>query len=267
MEKDKNKYKQVGERWKKAYIDGDYEFHVNKKNNCDKYKKTSRVWKKIFSLIGIKNGQGKQAFEVGCGESKQCIILAFNSWQCTGIDVSMCALERAKNYIDEILKFCKKKLEIKLICQDFFDYKISKCFDLVFHVGVLEHFLDDRERLLALKKMFDLTRPGGHVVSIVPSGIHPLREKSKKFGLGGYSIPEIDYNPVIMRLEFEKCGGKDIVVLPHNMFGYLLIDNATTFKKIINKLIYYFFQLIPISFYPRDFAFRHAYSLIGIAKI
>jgi len=137
---------------------------------------------------------------------------------------------------------------------------------VVFHSGVIEHFLSDSERITFLENMFVLAKPGGYVISIVPSGTHPLRARMKSEKLGGYGIPEVDYNPENMREEFVKCGGGDIKILPHNIFGYILSDNSAGLRKILQKALFYFFQLLPISLLPQKFAVRHAGTLIGIAR-
>ena len=134
-------------------------------------------------------------------------------------------------------------------------------FDLVYQVGVIEHFLDEGERLKALQKMFEITGFGGFVLSIVPSGMHPLRQLMKEKNLGGYDIPEIDYTPELMVEELEKCGGRNIRVLPHNLGGYLRMRPG-----LFYKIIFYLLQLIPLDWLPRNIAFRHCGSFIGIAQ-
>ena len=74
-------------------------------------------------------------------------------------------------------------------------------------------FLDDKERINVLKKMFLMTKKNGYIVSIVPSGMHVFRKKMKEFNLGGYIIPEIDYTDVLMFKEMKMCGGEEIVIL------------------------------------------------------
>ena len=130
--------------------------------------------------------------------------------------------------------------------------------------GVL--YVGQENKIQTLQKMFALAKPGGYVVSMVPSGTHPIRQKMKKLGLGGYGIAEIDYTPEIMAREFKACGSADYMALPHNVFGYLLIDDAKGLVKLGQKLLYYVVQIIPPRFLPYDFAVRHASTLIGIAK-
>jgi SAM-dependent methyltransferase len=47
-------------------------------------------------------------------------------------------------------------------------------FDLILNEGVVEHWLDDAERLFVLSEMARVTKPGGVVAVFVPNGAHPL---------------------------------------------------------------------------------------------
>lgn len=257
----------VAEQWREALKDEGYEHRAISDGDCAKLEKFSRVWRRILRQTGLRPVVLK-VFEAGCGGGKHIVPFAFHGAACAGLDFSPEVLERAKLYIEEVKKTCRKHFDVELIHDNFLKYKPLRpgTYDIVFHAGVIEHFFDDEERLIFLKNMFNLTKSGGYAVSIVPSGMHPLREKMKNLKLGGYEIPEIDYTPFLMREEFAKCGGKDIKVLPHNIFGYLIIDNSTGLKKFIQKLFFYFFQLLPVSLLPYNFAVRHAGTLIGIAR-
>ncbi len=260
----------VADKWRTAWKKSGCEFSVSDKRGCERLSKFPRAWKRILKEIKINpfSRNDLNIFEVGCGGGNQIIMFALNGWKCAGLDCSKEVLERAQSYIQEASGICKKDLEVNFICEDFLNYAPSNDlkFDIVFHVGVLEHFLDESERLLSLKKMFGLLKPGGYIISIVPSGVHPLREKMKKLKLGGYDIPEIDYNPFLMKKEFEQCGAKEVKILPHNILGYFLIDNKNFIINTFERIIYYFFQIIPSSVMPFNFSLKHASTLIGIAK-
>ena len=137
-------------------------------------------------------------------------------------------------------------------------------FDIVFHVGVLEQFLDQMERMGALRKMFYLAKPGGWIVCIVPNGSHPLRRKMKESGLGGYDVPEIDYTAEVLFEEMSEVGGKNIFVFGYDMFSYLLLEKKNWF--FLKKMFYLVWKLIPGLWLPAKFSFRHAGTLVAIAK-
>ncbi|MBI2632838.1 MAG: class I SAM-dependent methyltransferase [Parcubacteria group bacterium] len=257
----------VAQQWDDAFKKrGGYEHHTAEYRIYKKLKNFSRIWRRIFRAIGLDpyNRNDLNVFELGCGGGQQLIQFAVNQWRCTGIDCSKDVLQRAKNYFDETRSFVSFP-PVSLICDDFLNYQpSSEKFDIVFHVGVLEHFLDAHERIIVLQKMFNLTKPGGYVISIVPSGMHPLRTQVKKNGWCGYLIPEIDYTAQLMRDELQTCSGVNIQIIPHNIFGYILVDGLPFLT--IKKIIYYFFQLIPPIYLPYHFRLKHAHALIGIAQ-
>lgn len=260
--------KSVAEKWQEALRESGYEHETLREGDYVRLKKFPRVWCRVFRALGLKPEELRRVFEAGCGGGKHLVPFALSGVECTGLDFSREVLARAGQYVDEVRALCKVSLDVNFIKNDFLTYKPEKTaiYDLVFHVGVIEHFCDDAERLTFLKNMFNLARHGGYVVSIVPSGTHPLRLKMKELKLGGYGIPEVDYTPDNMREELVNCGGMNVKVLPHNIFGYLLIDNSCGIVKFLQKLFFYSFQLIPAGFLPYNFAVRHAGALIGIAR-
>ncbi|RJQ43495.1 MAG: class I SAM-dependent methyltransferase [Nitrospiraceae bacterium] len=261
MRGDGNRAQNVTEAWQKALKDSGYEHQKSRKT---KYAvlKTPRLWKKIFKHMSFAEKSNLSAFEVGCGGGKHIASLSLNGWNCVGIDCSREVLERARQYIDHIASIIGKALHVDLLYGDISHYTAPHKFDLVFQVGVLEHFLEDAERANVLLKMLNLTKPGGHIVSVVPNGKHPFRKKMKELHLGGYNIPEIDYNSRLMFDEMHQCGFKEITVLPHNLFSYLLMES----HSLPRKFWYYMWQTIPTSILPQKFAFRHAGTLICIAQ-
>lgn len=259
----------VASRWIRTLKDKGYN-HCQSRISCGDLKKFPRVWRKIFSNIKVNpHKRGQSVFEVGCGGGKHLAFFAMNGWRCTGLDCSKNVLERADNYFSKISKKCNKELNVDLICNDFLNYDLSakNKFDIVFNVGVIEHFLNREDRLLFLKKKFQLVKKGGYLISIVPNGIHPLREKMKKNRLGGYNIPEIDYTPELVRQELQKFNPSMVEVLPHNLFRYFLLNKRDTcLLYCIKKFLYLALQILPASILPSKFAFQQAGTLIGIAQ-
>jgi SAM-dependent methyltransferase len=261
-------YQIVSQRWVQELKDEGYEYHVREAKDCRQLA-PSRVWKRIFQQTQLHNFENLRVLEVGCGGGQQLATLAALGCECIGIDVSREVLARAENYFKEIRSICGLELNIKLIDGDFYDLDSSELggyFDLVFNFGVIEHILDDSARLKFLRKKYELTREGGYIVSYVPNGSHPLRRKMKRLKLGGYNIPEIDYNQHLMAEEFKAIGAQQVIILPHNLFLYLIIEPHNLFIDSLRKLVYLGMQVAPWAFFPRDFAYRHAGSLIGIAR-
>lgn len=262
--KNKNSTDNVSLKWREILKLGGYE-HVVSNIGCRKIKNFNRIWKKILRNVSlVKIGS---VFEAGCGGGKNLAMFLANGWKCVGVDVSPEVVSRAENYLKTVREKCLARGNFKIIVGDFFNYHNKEKFDLVFQFGVLEHFLEESERLKFLRKMADMAKSDGYIISVVPSGIHPLREKMRQLKLGGYNIEEIDYNPDLMRQEMEMVGCfEEIKIIPHNIFGYFLINNSNKIKKILNKIFYYIFQIIPSNWMPQNFAFSHASVLIAIAK-
>jgi 2-polyprenyl-3-methyl-5-hydroxy-6-metoxy-1,4-benzoquinol methylase len=223
----------------------------------------SRTWKIILKAIKLKSGAS--VFEFGCGGGNQLVPLALRGYKCYGIDCSEDVLIRCRDFIVDSEHFAGKQFNIQLVCGDFLAYTSQSTYDLVFNVGVIEHFIDDHEREIAIHKMFSLCKPGGYVVSVVPNGQHPLRECMRKEGLGGYHVPEIDYNCTMIADEMIKAGAERVQVIPHNLLGYLLIyPNISTFRKVSYRCLYYVAQVFPRI--RSQMICKHAASLICIAR-
>jgi SAM-dependent methyltransferase len=260
--------KNFSQRWVEELRGEGYEHHISAVKDCRQLE-LSRVWKRIFKETQLPKSGKLRILEVGCGGGLQLAKLAAMGSECIGIDVSQEVLARAENYFREIHGVCGQELDIKLIAGDFYDVgqtELGGCFDLVFNFGVIEHILDESARLKFLKKKYELTKDGGYIVSLVPNGFHPLRNKMKRMNLGGYNIPEIDYDQNLMENEFEAIGAKQITILPHNLFVYLLLEKNNLFIDLFKKLTYLGLQVVPWSFFPQNFCHRHAGSLIGIGR-
>jgi len=260
--------KTVRQQWEEALKYEGYEHSIHDKRDCTSIKRFSRTWRCILKHIPeeVQTTSNKKVFEFGCGGGKNLAQFLLNGWRVVGIDVSAEVLERTRQYLAEVQCICECLANVELVHGDFLGYTSEEQFDLVYHVGVVEHFLDDTEREAAIKNMFKITKKGGYVISIVPSGAHPLRQKVKTRKLGGYSIPEIDYTVALMEGELRKCGGKNIKVVPHNIMGYRLIDDKQGIARIADRLVYYMFQTIPLAILRKSFLCRHAMTLIGIAQ-
>ncbi|MBI3766234.1 MAG: class I SAM-dependent methyltransferase [Ignavibacteriales bacterium] len=253
----------VAMKWREELARGGYERKLGNWKEFSSLRRLSRTWKIILKAIKLK--PGSTVFEFGCGGGNQLIPLALNNYKCRGIDCSEDVLVHCKSFIADAERFARKPLGIQLVYGDFLAYSSEDKYDLVFNFGVIEHFIDDHEREIAIKKMFSLCKPGGYVVSVVPNGQHPLRTRMRREGLGGYHVPEIDYNCASISDEMMKAGAEQVLVIPHNLFGYLLIDeNISVLRKIFHHLFHYIAQIIPRV--RSRITCKHAASLICIGR-
>lgn len=253
-------------QWKEALSAGDG--YAHRFINCEESSKKNRVWKRILKIIN-KNNLKLKFFDIGSGGGQNVVMLALNDHKCVGIDISKDVINRSRNYINEIKNNCND-IDVEIHLDNIFELKIldkhKESCDVVYHFGVIEHFLQDEERILFLQKMMELLKPGGYIVSVVPSGSHPLRAKQQKEGIWGYLIPEINYDYNLMFNELQRVNLKDIKVLPHSMFTYLTWDKSNKFKFLLKKIFFLAMQLVPIGLFSDKFAFKHCGSVIGIGR-
>lgn len=194
------------------------------------------------------------------------IPLAGRGYRVVGIDCSFPALREGKKIIRKLDRDRSLVGKVEQVCGDFLEESLAGRFQLVFHRGVLEHYLQLEDRRTFLSAMFARADQGGYVISIVPSGIHPRRLQFKESKLGGYNIPEIDYDPESLRGEAEQCGGGEVTVIPNNIMGYLNDIPAGKLLRCFRRAVYLFFQAVPNSVWGRKFREQHAYSFICIAR-
>ncbi len=223
-----------------------------------------RAWRKILRHTGTV--PPARILEAGCGCGGRIIPLAAGGFRVVGIDCSLRALKEGARIIRTLESGYGFRGKIDLVCGDFLEGCLWGRFSLVFHQGVVEHYLSRSDRLNFLAKMFSLAEEGGYVVSVVPSGVHPFRGRLKRERLGGYDIPEIDYSPAELIAEAESCGGREIAVFGHDLLGYLNVLPGGRMRKLFFRGVYLVFQLIPSGLLKRSFRERHAYSLVCVAR-
>lgn len=234
-----------------------------------KFAVLSRVWRRIMRCVRISPSTPAKLLEFGCGGGAQIIPIAVNRrWQCVGIDCSEEVLARAEAYLDRIVSsnICLKGT-VKLVRADFLDCTPQDGpFDITVQFGVLEHYLNSSERLPYLQKMFELTKPGGFVVSAVPNGGHVLRRRQRLEGLGGYKIPEIDYSDKLLAEEMISCGANSVKVLFHDLFGYLKLYGSSKPLKALLTGLWFLLQAPFLQALPVSARRKHAYWLIAIGR-
>lgn len=107
--------------------------------------------------------RGKKVLEVGSGSGQGSAYLASKGATIHLVDISRKSLEFSKRY------FAFRKLPVKLHQQNAFAMKFLKeSFDYVWNGGVIEHF-EDKDKVLMLKKMWKLVKPGGKLLITVPN--------------------------------------------------------------------------------------------------
>jgi SAM-dependent methyltransferase len=203
----------------------------------------SRVIKKCINHTKLK--PGSRVLEIGCGGGVHLVKFFLNGFHADGIDSSPEVVERCNHYIEQVRKFERIETNISVHCSDVFKYSVDSTYDLSYHFGVVEHFINRSDRMKIWNILYNSLKPGAWVMSVVPSGSHLLRSYIKKNGLCGYNIEEIDYSILNHESEFIDAGFIDVYAYPWNFFGFLpdLMPNrplrsvANVFQKGANILI------------------------------
>lgn len=145
-------------------------------SNTDLY--TSYWWKTYFDeMVGVVgpllSGHQSKVLEAGSGSGKGSILLG-KSIDRTLLDISHDALKYAKLIAKKF-----KATNIKFVKADIFKMPFkAKSFDLVWNIGVLEHYQHDAAIQL-IKSMMRVTKANGHVVIGVPNFRSPPIIKAK----------------------------------------------------------------------------------------
>lgn len=111
----------------------------------------------------LENVKNKRILEVGSGTGQASAYLASKGGIVHLVDISKEALNFSKKY------FASKNLSVKLYQQNAFAMEFpDKSFDYVWNGGVIEHF-GDKDKVLMIKKMWKLVKPGGKLLITVPN--------------------------------------------------------------------------------------------------
>lgn len=207
------------------------------------------------NLNSLKN---KEVLEVGSGTGMMSAYLGKLGANIHLVDVSKTALRFAKDY------YRKQNIPVKLYNVDAFKMPFRSCsFDYVWNGGVVEHF-NDEMKILMLKKMWKLVKPGGKLLVCVPNAadipfmiakkILEIRKKwafgveddlttrrmknlVKRAGINSYNI--YAYNPIVGYWFFPY--GREIMDklglnsfknhARKSLFGHVILLSATKPKR------------------------------------
>ncbi len=119
-------------------------------------------------------GHPSVVLEAGCGSGQDSLFLASLGHRVTALDASPEAVEHLIHARDVYARARDRTVELDVRLGDLMKPPFPPAtFDLVFNSGVVEHLSRDL-RSRAVGSMAALTRPGGHVVLVVPNAGHPL---------------------------------------------------------------------------------------------
>ena len=158
---DKNEYKkgsvnEFSDNWSKR--DETKYFHFAKDKPVNQIQLAFTQNYHLFKEILRKKDQGK-VLVVGCGRGSLSAYFANDGWECSLIDLSKEAIDRAKEAFQE------RNLTAKFDVGDAMSLPYeSNFFDLTFSIGLLEHFEDVKQ---VIAEQYRVLKPGGCFIGYV----------------------------------------------------------------------------------------------------
>lgn len=143
--------------------------------------------------------------EAGCGSGLRLLALSSLGHQAVGIDFNLSVLDNIRRNAGEISilpPFC-----VRADCEAL---PFKSVFDVAYNEGVVEHWLERKDRVQVIKQMASVVKAGGHVAIFVPNGKHPLIgiwELLKYPGyFGAHSVPFHRYDIQELKEEMKEAG-------------------------------------------------------------
>ena len=186
----------------------------------------------INDLLNVTNNKSK-CIELGCGSGNYCLELIRRGRDCIASDLSEDAIKLTAKK-GEILFGVKPKIKIV----DVYDIPYKKnTFDLIFSDGLLEH-LDVPKALKEIKRVL---KPGGWVVSKVPSDSFLYKIIFNLIQIKEWRAEEENYSKTQWKKFFSDLGFKEIEIrktgnlilaLNRRLFKNKRLDELPGFGKI-----------------------------------
>lgn len=151
--------------------------------------------------------------EPGCGSGKFSLVLASLGHHVIALDYVSDILRTVReterglgqDWPWRLRGYCNGDLENLPLSDD--------SFDLVINEGVVEHWLNDAQRMNVLREMVRVTRPLGVVAVIVPNGAHPLVHRWESCASGCLQAPPMTpYSAGRLEKELIQAGLQDVYV-------------------------------------------------------
>ncbi|MGL5642011.1 MAG: class I SAM-dependent methyltransferase [Paraclostridium sp.] len=146
----KKYYLAYDERYKKAHSEGILWFSKNPTPDLLK-------WIEHYDI-----SKQDKICEVGCGEGRDTLYLGIKGYKVNGIDASESAINKCKELANKNLENVEFGVEeiINLDNSEIIKYK------WIYAVGVLHMLVDDNDRNLFLKSIYNMLDRGGHVLLV-----------------------------------------------------------------------------------------------------
>lgn len=248
----------IGQSWDEKYRSGESKaYALLETEEVLNFRVTSEIRRLSSLLDGIR---GKTALEAGCGSGKFSLCLASYGYSVTSMDFVFPPLKNIRS-LSVKLKISQEKMKTVRGDIERMPFK-DGAYDLVFNEGVVEHWLDDKERVEVIREMARVAREGGYVVIYVPNGRHPFYERWVRTGYPGYlnSPPMTLYDTGKLKREMESAGLKEVVADGVSSFHSLNLWPCRRWLRLPLGVLNRYFPL------PKRVRCRWGANLIGIGR-
>jgi SAM-dependent methyltransferase len=150
----------------------------------------------------IAGGQG--VLEAGCGLAYSSFALAREGYDVVGLDISTVLVQRLIELKALVEAETKRPLRMRFVCGNIFDLPVAgQQYELVFNHGVVEHFLNRKERMRALRALAASVSDGGRLLVAVPNLLNPIFRAA----LPRHGVPQMACLPTeALAAEMEAAG-------------------------------------------------------------
>lgn len=174
----------------------------------------------IYDIRGNRIQLPASVLELGCGSGLEILsVLAAHGYKVTGLDIEQDVLDFAKSNFDKL------GLHADFIHGDMFDIEIEQKFDLVYSVGVIEHFMTHEKIIKAVEIHKKFSKEW--VVLLVPSQF--VYDEAKKLNTFS-NTPDWIAMSVEDLTNIARKAGLEII----NTFGYGKCDGPFARSQLNN---------------------------------
>jgi cyclopropane fatty-acyl-phospholipid synthase-like methyltransferase len=179
-----------------------------------------KIYQKFLNQLKIKN---PKIIELGCGSGELTARIIKNyGGSATLLDNSKEAIFLASK------KFEKYGIKVKLLKKDLFKFKPKEKFDIVHSEGLIEHFLDEKQRKIIDAHKKHVKKDGYIIISIPrPAWYYKITkwilEKTNKWPFGF----ENAMNKYELKKALENCGLKVLETFEHHRYSFALAKLKT----------------------------------------
>jgi 2-polyprenyl-3-methyl-5-hydroxy-6-metoxy-1,4-benzoquinol methylase len=169
-------------------------------------------------VLGAHLRPGMRVCEVGCADSVWVPLLAARGYDVTGLDYSESGVARLRERLQA------QHLDARVVCGDLFADSLEPGgFDVVFTLGLIEHFTDVGAVLERLRR---LLKPGGVLITIVPNLAGVWGALQRRVDKEIYEV-HVPYT-VEMLDRVHRAAKLDPVSPPHyfGIFGPLILNSG-----------------------------------------